>query len=184
LDGFASGVLRAGGDSDKKPARQSPTAAANSSRSTGRKSGIGLSSPPTPNWPRDYRVCGRKPWRRKADASSQLTYRDLMRRCAYCGDRIGFWSRVCSDCKKLMTRVEELRGKVGYGEFLDGLERTGVAKEKIVVFLKADPDGNGSVQDQVTAEMAMELMKVMGISGQQTPQEVKRIRDSVTKDSK
>jgi len=91
---------------------------------------------------------------------------------------------VCSDCKKLMTRVEELRGKVGYGEFLDGLERTGVAKEKIVVFLKADPDGNGSVQDQVTAEMAMELMKVMGISGQQTPQEVKRIRDSVTKDSK
>jgi len=30
----------------------------------------------------------------------------------------------------------------------------------------------------------MELMKVMGISGQQTPQEVKRIRDSVTKDSK
>jgi hypothetical protein len=83
-----------------------------------------------------------------------------------------------------MTRVEELRGKVGYGEFLDGLERTGVAKEKIVVFLKADPDGNGSVQDQVTAEMTMELMKVMGISGQQTPQEVKRIRDSVTKDSK
>lgn len=91
---------------------------------------------------------------------------------------------MCSDCKKLMTRVEELRGKVGYGEFLDGLERTGVAKEKIVVFLKADPDGNGSVQDQVTAEMAMELMKVMGISGQQTPQEVKRIRDSVMKDSK
>ena len=83
-----------------------------------------------------------------------------------------------------MMRVEELRGKVGYGEFLDGLERTGVAKEKIVVFLKADPDGNGSVQDQVTAEMTMELMKVMGISGQQTPQEVKRIRDSVTKDSK
>jgi hypothetical protein len=91
---------------------------------------------------------------------------------------------MCSDCKKLMTRVEELRGKVGYGEFLDGLERTGVAKEKIVVFLKADPDGKGSVQDQVTAEMTMELMKVMGISGQQTPQEVKRIRDSVTKDSK
>ena len=107
-----------------------------------------------------------------------------MRRCVYCGDRIGFWSCMCSDCKKFMMRVEELRGKVGYGEFLDGLERTGVAKEKIVVFLKADPDGNGSVQDRVTAEMTMELMKVMGISGQQTPQEVKRIRDSVTKDSK
>jgi len=36
----------------------------------------------------------------------------------------------------------------------------------------------------VTAEMTTELMKVMGISGRQSPQEVKRIRDSVTKDSK
>jgi len=71
---------------------------------------------------------------------------------------------------------------VGYGEFLDGLERTGVANEKIMAFLKADPDGSGSIQDQVTAEMTTELMKVMGISGRQTAEEVKRIRDTVAKD--
>ena len=107
-----------------------------------------------------------------------------MSRCAYCGEAAGLWSRMCGDCKKLMARVEELRGKVGYGEFLDGLERTGVAKEKIMIFLKADPDGHGSVQDRVTAEMTTELMKVMGIQGRQTPEEVKRIRNSVDKDSK
>jgi hypothetical protein len=101
-----------------------------------------------------------------------------MGRCVYCGDRSAFWSRLCSDCKKLLERVQELRGQVGYGEFLDGLERTGVAKEKIMAFLKADPDGKGSIQDQVTAEMTTELMKVMGISGQQTAEEVKRIRNS------
>ena len=83
-----------------------------------------------------------------------------------------------------MQRVDELRGKVGFGEFLDGLEQTGVAKQKIMAFLKADPDGQGSVQDQVTAEMTTELMKVMGISGQQTAENVKRIRHSVDKDSK
>jgi hypothetical protein len=83
-----------------------------------------------------------------------------------------------------MARVQELRGRVGYGEFLDGLEQTGVAREKIMVFLQADPDGTGSVQDQVTAEMTTELMKVMGISGRQTPEAVKRIRDNVAKDSK
>ena len=83
-----------------------------------------------------------------------------------------------------MERVDELRGKVGFGEFLDGLEQTGVAKQKIMTFLKADPDGQGSVQDQVTAEMTTELMKVMGISGQQTAENVKRIRHSVDKDSK
>ena len=91
---------------------------------------------------------------------------------------------MCPDCQKLIERVDELRGKVGFGEFLDGLEQTGVAKQKIMAFLKADQDGQGSVQDQVTAEMTTELMKVMGISGQQTAENVKRIRHSVDKDSK
>ena len=107
-----------------------------------------------------------------------------MSRCVYCGEKVRLWSRVCGDCNKLLGRVQELRGRVGYGEFLDGLEQTGVAKEKIMVFLKADPDGTGSVQDQVTAEMTTQLMRVMGISGRQTAEEVKRIRGNVAKDSK
>lgn len=107
-----------------------------------------------------------------------------MRQCVYCGQGAGLLARICTDCKKLLAVVEELRGKVGYGEFLDGLERTGVAKEKIYVFLKADPEGKGSVQDQVTAEMTTELMKVMGIAGKQTPQGVKQIRRFVDKESK
>ncbi len=107
-----------------------------------------------------------------------------MRQCVYCGERSRLWARACADCKKLLARVEELRARVGYGEFLDGLEQTGVAKEKILVFLKADPDGTGSVQDQVTAEMTSELMKVMGIVGRQSAQEVKRIRGAIDKDPK
>jgi hypothetical protein len=106
-----------------------------------------------------------------------------MRQCVYCGDRARLFGRVCADCKKLLACVDELRGKVGFGQFLDGLERTGVAKEKLVKFLHADPDGKGSIQDQVTAEMTTELMNVMGMSGRQTAQEVKRIRTSVDKDS-
>jgi hypothetical protein len=106
-----------------------------------------------------------------------------MRQCVYCRDRAGLFGRVCTECKKLLATVQELRGKVGYGQFLDGLEQTGVAKEKILTFLQADPDGKGSVQDQVTAEMTTELMKVMGITGQQTAQEVKRIRGIVDKES-
>jgi len=106
-----------------------------------------------------------------------------MRQCVYCTDRAGIFGRVCADCKKLLARVQELRGKVGFGQFLEGLEQTGVAKEKILTFLQADPDGKGSIQDQVTAEMTTELMNVMGISGRQTAQEVKRIRTSVDKDS-
>jgi hypothetical protein len=107
-----------------------------------------------------------------------------MARCRYCSENAGIFARVCADCRKLLARVGELRGRVGYGEFLDGLERTGVAREKIVKFLKADPDGRGSIQDQVTAEMTTELMRVMGIAGRQTTEEVKRIRDYVDKETK
>ena len=106
-----------------------------------------------------------------------------MRKCAYCGATAGLFGRHCADCKKLLARVQELRGKVSYGQFLDGLEQTGVEREKILRFLTANPDGKGSIQDQVTAEMTTELMNVMGISGQQTAAEVKRIRDSLGKDS-
>jgi hypothetical protein len=107
-----------------------------------------------------------------------------MGRCAYCGETAGWWSKVCKDCKKLLARVDELRGRVGYGEFLAGLESTGASKEKIVTFLKADPEGKGSVQDQVTAEMTSELMKVMGLKGSQGSEEVKRIRDAIDRDKK
>jgi len=77
--------------------------------------------------------------------------------------------------------VEELRGRVGYGEFLSGLEETGVAPNKIMVFLKTDPDGKGSIQDQVTADMANELLTVMGMPQRQKPEDVKRIRRSTGK---
>lgn len=106
-----------------------------------------------------------------------------MGKCVYCGERAGLFGRSCADCKKLLARVNELRGKVSYGQFLDGLEQTGIDKEKILRFLQADPDGTGSIQDQVTAEMTSALMQVMGISGRQTAQEVKRIRDIVDKES-
>lgn len=106
-----------------------------------------------------------------------------MGQCGYCGERAGLFGKVCGDCKKLLAKVAELRGKVGFGEFLDGLAATGISKPKILKFLDADPDGTGSVRDQVTAEMTTELMKVMGISGRQTAPEVKRIRNAVNKDS-
>ncbi len=107
-----------------------------------------------------------------------------MATCSDCSARAGIIARICADCKMLLARVQELRGRVGYGEFLDSLERTGVDKEKIVKFLKADPDGKGSIQDQVTAEMTTELMRVMGIAGRQSPGEVKRIRGYVDKEQK
>lgn len=77
-----------------------------------------------------------------------------------------------------------MQGRVGYGDFLSGLEETGVAPEKIMVFLRADPDRKGSIQDQVTAQMANELLAVMGVRERQSPEDVKRIRETSEKGPK
>lgn len=123
------------------------------------------------------------PWRIRNELNLFRCEPNVIRKCIYCGDPARFLGKICTECKKLLACVQELRGKVSYGQFLDGLERTGVRKEKILRFLQADPDGKGSIQDQVAAEMTTELMKVMGIAGTQTTQEVKRIRDIVSKGS-
>jgi len=105
-----------------------------------------------------------------------------MAQCGYCGDHAGLLSKVCKDCKKLLACFEALRGRVGYGQFLTALEQTGAPTERIARFLKADPDGKGSVQDQITAEMASELMQVMGLKGSQTSQDVKKVREMTEKE--
>ena len=51
-----------------------------------------------------------------------------------------------------------------------------------MVFLKTDPDGMGSIQDQVTADMANELLTAMGMPERQKPEDVKRIRRTTEKE--
>ncbi len=106
-----------------------------------------------------------------------------MANCIYCGERAGIWARSCKDCRKLDETVRTCGGQVGFSELLDRMEETGVRPEKIMRFLKANPDGRGSVRDRMTAEMTNELLKVMGINERQTPDDVQRIRKSGEKTS-
>ena len=89
-----------------------------------------------------------------------------MGKCIYCGEQCRIvWDAFAAIVRSFSPASTNCAAMSAYGQFLDGLEQTGIDKEKILVFLQADPDGKGSVQDQVTAEMTTELMKVMGISG-------------------
>ena len=81
-----------------------------------------------------------KRWLRRSRAEPIRNPKMMMRKCIYCGASSGFIGRVCADCKKLLARVQELRGKVSYGQFLDGLEQSGVPRDKILRFLAADPE--------------------------------------------
>ncbi len=101
-----------------------------------------------------------------------------MASCNYCGEKAGIWARVCKECRRLEEQARAYGGQVGFSELLDRLEETGVPPDKIMRFLKADPDGRGSVRDRLTADMTNELLKIMGINERQTPDDVERIRKS------
>ena len=101
-----------------------------------------------------------------------------MASCNYCGERAGIWARTCKECRRLEEQARAYGGQVGFSELLDRLEETGVPPDKIMRFLKADPDGRGSVRDRLTADMTNELLKIMGINERQTPDDVERIRKS------
>ena len=106
-----------------------------------------------------------------------------MANCIYCGERARIWARSCKECRKLEETAKTYGGQVGFSELLDRMEDTGVRPEKIMRFLKANPDGRGSVRDRLTAEMTNELLKVMGMNERQTPEDVERIRKSGDKPS-
>ena len=99
-----------------------------------------------------------------------------MPKCQYCGERAGLLRRSCKDCRRLEEQARAYGGQVGFSELLDRLEETGVRPEKIMRFLKANPDGRGSVRDRLTADMTNELLHIMGINERQSPDDVERIR--------
>ena len=101
-----------------------------------------------------------------------------MAACQYCGERAGLLRRCCRDCRRLEEQAKAYGGQVGFSELLDRLEETGVHPDKIMRFLKANPDGRGSVRDRMTADMTNELLHIMGINERQTPDDVERIRKS------
>ena len=60
---------------------------------------------------------------------------------------------------------------------LDFLAATGVPRHAIERFLEADPDGRGSVRDQIAADMTNQLLEALGQRGRQSVADVKRIRE-------
>ncbi len=97
-------------------------------------------------------------------------------RCRYCHERAGWFRRVCADCRRLLAIYTRHQGQLGLLQFLDLFINTGLPQEKIEAFMNADPNGQGSVKDQITADMSTELLGAMGVNVRQTADDVKQLR--------
>jgi len=96
--------------------------------------------------------------------------------CRYCGESAGWWRRNCASCRRLLAAFEENRG-ADFQSMMQIFRATGVAMETIEKFLEADPRGDGSVRDQIAADMTNDLMRALGNDTRQTAADVKRIRE-------
>jgi hypothetical protein len=85
--------------------------------------------------------------------------------------------RRCDDCGVLLDVYAHHRGEVGLSQLLDRFIATGVPRAKIDAVLAADPDGQGAIRDQVTADMANRLLADMGVAPRQTAADVRRLRE-------
>jgi hypothetical protein len=63
------------------------------------------------------------------------------------------------------------------GTMMDAFIASGAARAQIEKFLEADPDGTGSVRDQIAADMTNQLLGALGQRHRQTPQTVRRLRE-------
>jgi hypothetical protein len=100
-------------------------------------------------------------------------------KCIYCQEKAGFFKRICPDCLKLVEILKAAPSTFGYRDLLDRLLATDVSNEKIEKFLDADVDGQGSINDQITARMTNEVMASLGQPSQMTATDVKKVRQDI-----
>jgi hypothetical protein len=96
-------------------------------------------------------------------------------RCRYCLEKAGWWRRRCSACRRLLQVYLAHRG-ADMATMFDCLVATAVSRHTIERFLDADPNGQGSVRDQIAADMTNQLLEALGQRARQGVVDVQRIR--------
>lgn len=98
-------------------------------------------------------------------------------KCRHCRERAGWFTRVCTDCQRLLAIYDLHKGQLGLPQFLDLFIETGLSRQKIEAFLDSDLNGEGSVKDHILADMSTQLLGAMGVNARQSAEDVKRLRE-------
>jgi hypothetical protein len=80
---------------------------------------------------------------------------------------------------KLVEILKAAPQTFGYRDLLDHLLAADVPNEKIEKFLDSDVDGQGSINDQITARMTNEVMASLGQPSHMTASDVKKVRQDM-----
>jgi hypothetical protein len=99
-------------------------------------------------------------------------------RCIYCRKHAGLIRRICPPCRKVVSIVERAAGQVGLADLVDVFFAEGLGREQVDAVLDAQMGGQPTLRDRLTSDLANVLMRGLGMPGRQSPEDVRRIRES------
>jgi hypothetical protein len=109
-------------------------------------------------------------------SNASIAATECLMRCRYCHSRAGLFRSGCGGCLRIVEVFEQSVGRVGWTELVDRFVAAGFTKFQVDRVLDAELGGEPSLRDRMTAEMANELLRNLGMPGRQSPADVRRIR--------
>ena len=100
-------------------------------------------------------------------------------RCVYCARRAGIFRRTCAICAHVVAVVDRAGAEVGLVGLVDIFAAEGLRREQVEQVLDAEINGNPTLRDRMTSQMANLLMRNLGMPGRQSPDDVRRVRRSM-----
>ncbi len=87
--------------------------------------------------------------------------------------------RICLACARVVEIVDRTAGHVGLATMVDLFKAEGLTRERVDCVLDAQLGSAPTIRDRLTSETANALMRGLGMPGRQSPEDVKKIRESM-----
>jgi hypothetical protein len=100
-------------------------------------------------------------------------------RCVYCRTRAGLVRRTCPTCAKVVQIVDKAAGHVGFQTLVDIFKAEDLTQHQVDTVLDAHLGHAPSIRDRLTSQMTNALMRGLGMPGRQSPEDVRRVRESM-----
>ncbi len=86
---------------------------------------------------------------------------------------------MCLPCAKVIAIIDKAGGDVGLAGLVDVFIAEGLTRERVDGVLDAQVGGAPTIRDQLTSQMANNLMRGLGMPGRQAPEDVMRVREAM-----
>ena len=104
-------------------------------------------------------------------------------RCTYCRARAGLIRRTCATCARVVEIVDKSAGNVGFQTLVDIFKAEGLSQQQVDRVLDAHVGRGPTIRDRLTSQMTNALMRGLGMPGRQSPEDVRRVRESMNSPS-